>query len=80
MPITVPAKTVADCFKYLNKIGIDIAIEALRDLMKARPRPNLNEIYRCARLDRVQAVMRPYVEAIVWAGHPRLSASLCATG
>lgn len=64
VPITTPAKTVVDGFKHRNKIGIDIAVEALRDLMKARPRPSLNEIYRYARIDRVQAVMRPYLEAI----------------
>lgn len=65
VPITTPAKTVADCFKHRNKIGLDVAIEALRDLMKARPRPDLNEVYRFARIDRVQAVMRPYLEAMV---------------
>jgi predicted transcriptional regulator of viral defense system len=63
--ITTPAKTVADCFKHRNKIGLDVAIEALRDLLKARPRPDLNEVYRLAQIDRVQAVMRPYLEAMV---------------
>jgi predicted transcriptional regulator of viral defense system len=65
VPITTPAKTVADCFKHRNKIGLDVAIEALRDLMKARPRTDLNEVYRLARVDRVQAVMRPYLEVMV---------------
>jgi predicted transcriptional regulator of viral defense system len=65
VPITSPAKTVADCFKYRNKIGIDVAVEALRDLM-ARPgrRPPVNELWRFAEVDRVQAVMRPYLEAL----------------
>jgi predicted transcriptional regulator of viral defense system len=65
VPITTPAKTVADCFKHRNKIGLDVAIEALRDLMKARRRPDLNELYRLAQIARVQAVMRPYLEAMV---------------
>jgi predicted transcriptional regulator of viral defense system len=64
VPTTVPAKTVADCFKHRNKIGIDVAIEALRDFMKARPRRDLNEVYRFARIDRVQSVIRPYLEAM----------------
>ncbi len=64
VPITVPAKTVADCFKHRNKIGIDVAVEALRDFMKSRPRPDLNAIYRYAQLDRVQSVIRPYLEAM----------------
>lgn len=64
VPITSPSKTVADCFKHRNKIGIDIAIEALRDFMKARPRRDLDELYRHAGIDRVQGVMRPYLEAM----------------
>jgi predicted transcriptional regulator of viral defense system len=64
VPITVPTKTVADCFKHRNKIGIDVAVEALRDFMKSRPRPDLNAIYRYAQLDRVQSVIRPYLEAM----------------
>lgn len=66
VPITSPAKTVADCFKYRNKIGLDIAIEALRDLLKTRKgRTELAELWQYARIDRVQAVMLPYVEAMV---------------
>ncbi len=64
MPITSPAKTGADCFKHRSKIGIDIAIEALRDFMKAGPRRDLDAVYRFAGIDRVQAVMRPYLEAM----------------
>ena len=64
VPITVPAKTVADCFKHRNKIGIDVAVEALRDYMKSRARRDLNEIYRYAEVDRVQSVIRPYLEAM----------------
>jgi predicted transcriptional regulator of viral defense system len=64
--ITSPAKTVADCFKHRNKIGLDVAIEALRDLIKSRKgRAGLNELWRYAEIDRVQTVMRPYIEAMV---------------
>jgi predicted transcriptional regulator of viral defense system len=64
--VTSPAKTVADCFKYRNKIGHDVAIEALRDLLKSRKgRARLDELWRYAKIDRVQSVMRPYIEAIV---------------
>ena len=55
---------MADCFKHRNKIGIDVAVEALRDFMKSRPRPDLNALYRYAELDRVQSVIRPYLEAM----------------
>jgi len=65
VPITSPAKTVADCFKYRNKIGMDVAVEALRDLMR-RPsrRPPVSELWRFAKIDRVQSVMQPYLEAL----------------
>ncbi|CAN7570771.1 type IV toxin-antitoxin system AbiEi family antitoxin domain-containing protein [Phyllobacterium sp. LjRoot231] len=66
VPITSPAKTIADCFKHRNKIGLDVAIEALRDLVKSRKgRAGLNELWRYAEIDRVQTVMRPYIEAMV---------------
>ena len=58
-----PAKTVADCFKYRNKIGLDVAIEALRDYRK-RHRAGMNELWRYAKVCRVAAVMRPYMEAV----------------
>jgi predicted transcriptional regulator of viral defense system len=64
VPITSPAKTVADCFKHRNKIGVDVAVEALRDFMKSQGRRDLNEIYHYAQVDRVQSVMRPYLEAM----------------
>jgi len=62
--IYAPAKTVADCFKYRHKIGLDVALEALRDLLR-RDRASLNEIWRYARICRVANVMRPYLEALV---------------
>ncbi len=58
------AKTVADCFKYRNKIGLDVAIEALRDAYRSR-KTTMDEIYRFAKICRVANVMRPYLEAIV---------------
>src|SRR5438270_5573477 len=59
-----PAKTVADCFKYRNKIGIDVAIEALRDCWQKRP-ASPDELWRYAKICRVAHVMRPYMEAII---------------
>jgi predicted transcriptional regulator of viral defense system len=58
------AKTVADCFKFRNQVGLDVALEALREAWKAR-RFTLEEVDEMARACRVQAVMRPYVEALV---------------
>ncbi len=58
------AKTVADCFKFRNKIGIDVAIEALRDYLRRRSR-SIDTLWRYAEIDRVRAVMQPYLEAIV---------------
>jgi len=57
------AKTVADCFKFRNKIGLDIAIEALKDCLRQK-RANTNEIYRYAKICRVSNVIRPYMEAL----------------
>lgn len=58
-----PAKTVADCFKYRNKIGLDVALEALRDGWRAR-RFTMDELDRYAAICRVQRVMRPYLETL----------------
>jgi predicted transcriptional regulator of viral defense system len=58
-----PAKTVADCFKYRNKIGLDVAIEALREYLRER-RGTADELIRCARVCRVENVIRPYVQAL----------------
>jgi predicted transcriptional regulator of viral defense system len=57
------AKTVADCFKFRNKIGLDIAIEALKDCLRQK-KSNINEIYRYAKICRVSNVIRPYMEAL----------------
>lgn len=57
------AKTVADCFKYRNKIGIDVAVEALRDFSRTH-RGGATELARFARICRVARVMQPYLDAI----------------
>jgi len=59
-----PAKTVADCFKYRNKIGLDVAIEALRDCLSQK-KCSVDEIWKYAKVCRVANVMRPYLEASV---------------
>jgi len=59
-----PAKTVADCFKYRNKIGLDVALEALRDYWKSR-HPDADELWKYAKVCRVANVMRPYMEALL---------------
>jgi len=58
------AKTVADCFKYRNKLGIDTAVEALRLYLNGKRR-GTDELNRFARVCRVEKVMRPYVEALL---------------
>jgi hypothetical protein len=57
------AKTVADCFKFRNKIGLDIAIEALKDSLRQK-KTTANEIHRYAKICRVSNVIRPYMEAL----------------
>jgi predicted transcriptional regulator of viral defense system len=59
-----PAKTVADCFKYRNKIGLDVALEALRECWRRRM-ATADDLYRYARICRVERVMRPYMESLV---------------
>ena len=59
-----PAKTVADCFKYRNKIGLDVAIEALRECWRSR-RCTMDDLWHYADICRVQNVMRPYLESLV---------------
>ena len=61
--VTDVAKTVADCFKYRNKIGLDVALEALREAWDAK-RMTSNEIWYYAKIDRVANVMRPYLESL----------------
>ena len=66
IPIRVysPEKTIADCFKYRNKIGLDVALEALK-LYLQRRNINTEELLRRAAVCRVKRVMRPYLEALL---------------
>jgi len=57
------AKTIADCFKFRNKIGVDVAIEALKDGLK-NGRCEVDDIWRYAKICRVAKTMRPYMEAL----------------
>ncbi len=57
-------KTVVDCFKFREKIGLDVALEALRDYLK-QPRSNISLLMKYANINRVEKVMRPYLEALV---------------
>lgn len=61
--ITSPARTVADCFKFRNRIGLDVAIEALRDVRQGK-RCTIDELMEQARLCRVEKLIRPYLEAL----------------
>lgn len=61
--ITNPAKTVADCFKYRNKIGLDVALEALREGWRSR-KVKADDLWRYSKVCRVSNVMRPYVESL----------------
>lgn len=63
VPVFSAAKTVADCFKFRNKIGLDVALEALRETHRAR-KAGIDEIWRYAVINRVGNVMRPYMEAL----------------
>lgn len=61
--VTNVARTVADCFKFRNKIGLDVAMEALQEAWRAK-RLNMDELWRYATLCRVANVMRPYMESL----------------
>ncbi len=62
--IYTPEKTSADCFKFRNKIGKNIAIEALKDYLR-KPDRDVNKLLHYAKIDRVENVIRPYIEAIL---------------
>jgi predicted transcriptional regulator of viral defense system len=61
--IFCPAKTVADCFKFRNKIGMDVALEALRDCYRQK-KATMNQLGEAADICRVANVMRPYLESL----------------
>jgi len=60
-----PEKTLADCFKYRNKLGLDTVLEALR-LYRTWKRPNVDDLMKFAGVCRVEKVMRPYLEAVLY--------------
>jgi hypothetical protein len=62
--ITNPAHTIVDCFRYRNKIGIDIAMEGLREGIRQR-KCTTDQLWQCAKKARVWTIMRPYVETVV---------------
>ena len=57
------AKTVTDCFKFRNKIGLDVALEALKDVWRSR-KVTMDELSHFAKINRVERVMQPYLEAV----------------
>jgi predicted transcriptional regulator of viral defense system len=57
------AKTIADCFKHRNKIGLDVALEALKET-RAKKKASISELWHFAKINRVANVMRPYLEAL----------------
>ena len=61
--VTSPARTVVDCFRYRNKFGLDMAVEALQDAFKRRI-VTVDEIERSAEVCRMRTVMRPYMQAV----------------
>lgn len=65
VPVRVysPDKTVADCFKFRHKVGLPVALEALRDCWQQR-RCTMDELVYYARVCRVTKTMRPYLEAL----------------
>lgn len=64
MRVYSPEKTIADCFKMRNRIGADVAIEALRLYAASRPM-DIDKLLHFARICRVEGVMRPYLEALL---------------
>ena len=62
--VTNVARTVADCFKFRNKIGLDVAMDALQEACRAK-RVSMDELWRYAALCRMANVMRPYMDTLV---------------
>lgn len=58
------AKTITDCFKFRHKVGLDVALEALKEAWRQR-RLNIDEVTRYAKINRVARVMQPYLETVV---------------
>lgn len=62
--VTSRARTVVDCFRYRHKLGLDVALEALRDALRSKT-ATVDQITRAAEVCRVRTVIKPYVEAIM---------------
>lgn len=67
VPVFNTAKTIADCFKFRNKVGMDVALEALREGWRARKttKVTMDALWRYATINRVAKIMQPYLEAMV---------------
>ena len=63
VPAFNAAKTIPDCFKFRNKIGLDVALEALHEVWRTR-RVTMDELWHFATIDHVHNVMRPYLESL----------------
>lgn len=63
LKVYTPAKTVADCFKFRNKIGMDVAMEALKECHRLK-KATMDELWAAAKVCRVANVMRPYMESL----------------
>jgi hypothetical protein len=63
MRFTSPAQTVADCFQYRTRVGLDVAVAALQDVLRAGA-ATMEDIWRCAKVIGVHKEMLPYVESI----------------
>ena len=63
VPVTTPARTVADCFKHRNKLGIDVCVEALRETLRER-KATIGEMSEMGHRLRVGSLMQPYLEAM----------------
>ncbi len=62
VPITSPARSVADCFKYRNRLGLELCIEALREVIREHAKPA--EVLEYAAMNRVENIMIPYLEVL----------------
>ena len=69
LQVTNVARTVVDCFKFRNKIGLDVALEALQEAWRAK-RVGMDELWRYAAICRMANVMRPYLESLPGANSP----------
>lgn len=72
--VTSPARTVADCFRFRSRVGLDVAMEALRSYVE-HGAGTVDELWEAARVCRVGTVIRPYLDMVL---PPRLGASSCA--